>query len=90
MTVTGSIKQPGSRRGRSSIAGDKYSANIRQITKIFGGLPVNYHDICPRPRGGRDQFFEDEAIQGEFSARNWKRYGIRGKFLARNGKQYEI
>ena len=39
-------------------------------------------------RGGRDQFFENEAIRGEFSVRNGKRYGIRGEFLARKGKQY--
>jgi hypothetical protein len=31
-------------------------------------------------RGGRDQFFLNEAIRGEFSARNGKRYGIRGEF----------
>ena len=53
---------------------------------------------CGRPRGpgvglgrgGRDQFFENEAIRGEFSARNGKRYGIRGEFSARNGKRYGI
>ena len=42
-TVTGNSKQPGGRQRRSSIAGDKYlvkySANIWQATKIFGGLP---------------------------------------------------
>ena len=42
-TVTGISKQPGGKRRRSSIAGDEYSAeylsNIRQITKIFDGLP---------------------------------------------------
>ena len=41
-------------------------------------------------RGGRDQFFENEAIRGEFLARNEKRYGIRGEFSAKNGKQYEF
>ena len=41
-------------------------------------------------RGGRDQFFENEAIRGEFLARNGKRYRIRGKFSAKNGKLYEF
>ena len=42
-TVTGSSEQLGGRQRRSSIAGDeysaKYSANIQQNTKKFGGLP---------------------------------------------------
>ena len=41
-------------------------------------------------RRGRDQFFENEAIRGEFLARNGKRYGIRGEFSAKNGKRYEF
>ena len=49
------------------------------------GLPCSL-----RTRGGRDQFFENKAIQGEFLVRNGKRYRIRGEFSARNGKRYGI
>ena len=55
-SVTGSSKLLGGRRRRSSIAKDKswtkYSANILQITMIFGRLPrylADYHDHCPWP-----------------------------------------
>ena len=48
------------------------------------------HHWSLQGRGGQDQFFENEAIRGEFSARNGKRYGIRGEFSARNGKRYEF
>ena len=61
--ATGSSKQLGGRQRRSSIAGDKYSekysVNIWQITKIFGGLPwylADYHDIRPQPAHCTYQF----------------------------------
>ena len=36
-------------------------------------------------RGGRDQFFENEAIRGEFSARNGKRYEFEASFQREKG-----
>ena len=41
-------------------------------------------------RGGRDQFFENEAIWGKKWARNGKQDGIRDEKWARNGKRYGI
>ena len=49
-----------------------------------------YRPTPRRSSGGRDQFFENEAIRGEKWARNGKRDGIRDEKWARNGKQYRI
>jgi hypothetical protein len=43
-----------------------------------GNDPSYFYFCCQQivvARGGQDHFFENEAIRGEFSARNGKRYG---------------